>query len=131
MIRQRTIRIKSVLSVALSIVKTIKERLMVVEKLSCFEIAAFFTHYVGEGNKAVISKQERFSTTLSHSYIVFTLGRSYIVFTVVKSESNDVSVIYEAFIFAKNVLIRHYLLHNISSSNKIQIKLAALSTVEH
>ena len=78
---------------------------MVVEKLSCFEIAAFFTHYVGEGNKAVISKQERFSTTLSHSYIVFTLGRSYIVFTVVKSESNDVSVIYEAFIFAKNVLI--------------------------
>ena len=52
-------------------VKTIIERLRVAEKLSCFEITAFFMHCVKE---AVISKQESFSTTLSRSYIFFTLG---------------------------------------------------------
>ena len=32
-------------------------------------------HCVGEAEKAGISKQESFSTTLSRSYIVFTLGK--------------------------------------------------------
>ena len=54
-------------------VKTISERLRVVEKLSCFEITAFFLLCVGEGKKAAISKQEKFSTTLSRSYNAFTL----------------------------------------------------------
>ena len=34
----------------------------------------FFTHFIGVGKKAVISKQESFSITLSRSYIVSTLG---------------------------------------------------------
>ena len=55
---------KLVFTTMSSRVKTIQERLrVVVEKLSCFEIAAFFIHCVGEGEKAAISKQESFSTT--------------------------------------------------------------------
>ena len=47
---------------------------MEVEKLPCFEMAAFFRHCVGEGKKTASSKQESFSNTLSRSYIVFTLN---------------------------------------------------------
>ena len=43
------------------------------EKLSCFEITAFFHAIRRWGKKSVISKQESFSSSLNRSYIVFTL----------------------------------------------------------
>ena len=56
-------------------VKTIWERLGVVEKLSCFEITTIFTSLVHSARKRAVNfKQESVLTTPSRSYFVFTLG---------------------------------------------------------
>ena len=44
-----------------------------IQELACFEMITFLLSLCKCGKKAVISKQESFSTNLSRSCIVFTL----------------------------------------------------------